>query len=148
MHPYGFSAYQVLMYQTHGNSGLNAPRVPRAISSTALPAHDFTLTDSILALKFVHVKRICQFGEIPPMNLSRFYRKRRTFLPVSSSGKRLFFQKSGIFLSVNERISEFSVDMRYFPTCSKKSFFSSSGPTFVNARPNLELSYSPKSSTW
>ena len=95
MHPYGFSAYQVLMYQTHENSGLNAPRVPRAISSTALPAHDFTLTDSILTLKFVHVKRICQFGEIPLMNLSKFYRKRRTFLPVSFSGKRLFFQKSG-----------------------------------------------------
>lgn len=162
MHPYGFSAYQVLMYQTHGNSGLNAPRVPRAISSTALPAHDFTLTDSILTLKSDHVKRICQSGEILPTILSKTYRKRRTFLPASEQSYEALFQKTGYIpshtLTLNERISEFSMlflshapiisRARHSPICSKKSFFSSSGPTFVNARPNLELSYSPKSSTW
>ena len=80
--PYGLSAYQVLMYQTHGNGSLNAPCAPRAISSTALPAHVFTLTNSILTLKNPRVKRICQSGEISMTNLSKTYRKRQAFLPA------------------------------------------------------------------
>ena len=79
----GFAAYSVLMYQTPGKVGLNAPRFsPAQCPAQHKSAHAFTLTISILHLIEPHVKRICQSGEICDAFLSKTYRNGRAFLPV------------------------------------------------------------------
>ena len=98
----GFAAYSVLMYQTPGKVGLNAPRFsPAQCPAQHKSAHAFTLTISILHLIEPHVKRICQSGEICDAFLSKTYRNGRAFLPV-----RQLIDISN--LGLNSKIKKFS----------------------------------------